>query len=572
MSTYLFILVSCFLIQDVYSSAQVPFITGNFTFLTPRYSNFIGDFDEECAIAAPMVKLGPEENMCDLDTIETNLTGQFGCYEEIVYENAIELGAVAVIDSVGVPPGSYESIHNAGQSFQKGDIPFLQVGTEFFATFGIEGLSPAFDFLSGTPIVIQGCGDTNLFNRCYDVYQTVYICFSFAALFGVFLAYKSAKKVTLTYSSRPRVVLIAYEALFLLFTAVVLFFGLELRQSKNLLRGDIISAKTKDVLGIVQLIGNIHGSLLNAIYWNALRKGCFLRDSQTALYWRKEFFLSPWQFISSALTASLIIGLLRANEKFHRGKIDQFKRLLQFGISVDIICGIVLFFSMLHFIVTLRKVIASSKSRSSFMGKESCMDKFHFFWITIKDFMRGKSFALRLSKLGTNNGSGVHAKLINLSLHLSKWLMLYVLIMICCSYFILFGFLEYLPFGLLQNDPEMCKAFSFFVGYICVKIFTSYCKIIGLGGPAKVKDTERVSIRKYTSNKRVFMTRRESSQMSPRVRVPSSPVPAPPVLENYGQGDHGHRDDGNQEPEVNSFSGEKYISSVLMPSPGRGIV
>eukprot|EP00924_Labyrinthula_sp_SR-Ha-C_P012890 snap_masked-scaffold_12-processed-gene-2.9-mRNA-1 protein AED:1.00 eAED:1.00 QI:0/0/0/0/1/1/2/0/622 len=550
------------LLQTVYSRAQVPLITGNLTFFTPRYSNFIGGFDEECSITAPMVKLAPGENLCDLDTIQTNITGQvlvtlvilsFGCYEEVAYENAIKLGAVAVLDAVAIPPGSYESIHNAGQEFQKGDIPFLQVGTEFFVTFGFEGISPAFDLLNGTPINIEGCGDTILFSKCFEAYKITYIPFSIIALFGAILAYRVAKRVKGSASSRPRIALIAYEALFLVFTAVVLFFGLELRQSKNLLSGNIISARAKDVLGLLQIIGNVHGSLLNAIYWNALRKGCFLKDSQSAAYWRKEFFFSPWQFISIASTATLAVGLIRANDKFHTGEIEQFKSLLKFGVSVDVICGIVLFLSMLHFILTLRKVLPKSKTESGLLREETCMEKLLFLWTTLKAIVKGRNLSLGLTRPGTNNVSEVHGKLINLSLHLSKWLMLY-----------------YLPFGLLQNDPDMCRSFSFFVSYICLKILTSYCKIIGLGGPKKVKDTGTGSFRKYFSSNRIIDTYKDTSQMSPRIQVPVAPRPVSPAEHCVEQNkpDEGYT---NNKQVAKTSSKQDYINLILKPSPGRGI-
>eukprot|EP00924_Labyrinthula_sp_SR-Ha-C_P002257 snap_masked-scaffold_19-processed-gene-5.21-mRNA-1 protein AED:1.00 eAED:1.00 QI:0/-1/0/0/-1/1/1/0/304 len=286
-------------LNQVNASAQIPSISGNFSYQTTKYSNFIGKFSKNCSISAPMIKLARGENLCNLDTIQTNITGKvlvtftilnFGCYEEISYENAVKLGAIAVLDSAPIPPGSSFHIHNFRQNFRKGNIPFLQTGTEFFSLFAIEGLSLGFDVLNETEIKINGCGDISQIIKCNGADQKIYMSFSFIALFGIYLARKSLKKIKSTASSKPRVFLIIYESIFLFFTCIILFFGLELKQAKNLLRGNIISAQIKDILGILQLIGNIHGSLMNAIYWNALRKGCFLKESKLSKYWRKEFF------------------------------------------------------------------------------------------------------------------------------------------------------------------------------------------------------------------------------------------------------------------------------------------
>eukprot|EP00924_Labyrinthula_sp_SR-Ha-C_P011078 snap_masked-scaffold_51-processed-gene-0.20-mRNA-1 protein AED:1.00 eAED:1.00 QI:0/0/0/0/1/1/2/0/376 len=360
-----------FVFDFAYSSVQVPFITGNFTFIATRYSNFIGDFDEKCSIIAPMVKLTPGENLCDLDTIQINVTVQvlitfiilnFDCFEEVAYENVIKLGDIAVVDAVGSPPGTFHSVHNLGQKFKQGDFSFLQVYTELFGTFGLEGISPVFDFLNGTPIVIQGCADTNLFIHCFETYQIVYSVFTLVALFGIFIGYQAAKRVTWTASSLPRIVLIGYESLFLFVTAIVLFFGLELRPAKNLLDGHTISAQSKDILGIVQLIGNIHVSLLNAIYWNALRKG--------QLNIGENIFLSPWQLFAALLILSVTIGLVHVVDNFYRGEIEIFKRLLQFDISVDIVCGSVMFLTMLQFILSLRKFYQTPIVVFSFQWKK----------------------------------------------------------------------------------------------------------------------------------------------------------------------------------------------------------
>eukprot|EP00924_Labyrinthula_sp_SR-Ha-C_P012891 snap_masked-scaffold_12-processed-gene-2.8-mRNA-1 protein AED:1.00 eAED:1.00 QI:0/0/0/0/1/1/2/0/611 len=547
------LLILAFFAVSVHSVAQVPLITGNLTFITTRYSNFIGGFDEECSIIAPMVKLAPGENLCDLDTIQTNITGQvlitfiilnFGCFEEVAYENAIKLGAIALIDAVGIPPGSYESIHNAGQSFQKGDIPFLQVGTEFFGTFGIEGLSPAFNFLNGTPIVIQGCGDTNLF---------------------------TAKKVKGSASSRPRIALIAYEALFLLFTAVVLFFGIELRQCKNLLDGSVISSRAKDVLGVLQIIGNVHGSLLNAIYWKALRKGCFLKDSKSAIYWRKEFFLSPLQIVSAASTLSLVIGLINAIDNFHAGKVEQFKRVLRFAVSLDIICGIVLFISVLQFILTLRKVLPNPNQQSKFVEEAGFIGNVKFVLETMKEVMKGKNFALRLTRQQTNNIATVNSKLINLSLHLSKWLTLYVIIMVLSSYCLFFGFLDNLPFGLFQNDPEMCKSISFLVAYVCIRIFTSYCKIIGLGGPSRIRNMETESTIKELNSTRLLNTLRSMSNLSSRDRALTPPRLTLPVTEQAMEHYMSKGSDINVKRTLDKNPEPVSMKTLLRPTLGRGV-
>eukprot|EP00924_Labyrinthula_sp_SR-Ha-C_P012892 snap_masked-scaffold_12-processed-gene-2.17-mRNA-1 protein AED:1.00 eAED:1.00 QI:0/0/0/0/1/1/3/0/603 len=487
----LWILKSIFI--GVYSWAQVPLITGNFTYKTTRYSNFIGDFDEDCSITAPMVKLGPFETLCDLETIETNISGyvlvtfgilNYGCYEENAYENAIKLGAVALIDAVGIPPGSFHSVHNARQCYKKGSIPFLQVGTEFFGTFGIEGISPAFDLLTGTPIHTEGCADKTPIIKCYNVYQVLLILFSFTAVFGLYIAYKALRRLRVTPSSRPRVTLIVYEALVLFLTSILFFFGLDLRQAKNLLDGSIVSAQGKDTLGTLQLVCSVHTSLVSAIYWNALRKGCFIKESKTPEYWRRHFFLSPWQFIAFGVSIFLFLELSTTLDNFYKGDIDDFETLLRLLIWSDVLCGVILFFSMIYFILTLRKIIPNSKYESVSSTPENFKSKLNFIWNTVQTLLRGQTISLKKENPGSSSFSGVNAKLLQLSFHLSKWLTFYVIIMIISSCLILFGFFNNLPFGVLQDDPDGCKAYSFYYAYICVKLFTSHCKIIGLGGPS----------------------------------------------------------------------------------------
>eukprot|EP00924_Labyrinthula_sp_SR-Ha-C_P011662 snap_masked-scaffold_17-processed-gene-4.21-mRNA-1 protein AED:1.00 eAED:1.00 QI:0/-1/0/0/-1/1/1/0/564 len=545
------------LISRLNATAQVPTITSNFTYITTRYSNFIGNFDTDCIISAPMIKLQDSENLCDLNTIETNVTGyvlvtfvmlNYDCYEEKAYENAMELGAVAVVDAVAVPPGSFHSVHNLEQKFKFGNVPFVQVGTEFFGTFGIEGKSIGFDFLVETYIEINGCGDESGITECFEIYQKIYICFSFVAMFGLILAYKLVKKIRWNVTSKPRIFLLAIESVVLLLSAFILFFGLELRLAKNLLDGSVISAQVKDVLGILQLIGNIHSSLMNAIYWNALKKGCFSKASRSLEYWKNEFFFSPWQIIALLLTSSLTFGLVRLVDNFYLGKIDQFKRLLQFAVSIDIICGIVLVFSMLRFILTLRTVVSEFQNTTYISKQDNWLNKTKYIWKSIKAILKGDYKSLK-----PKNISGVDEKLINLSLHLSKWLFLYVCIMILSCSFLLFGFFENLTFGLLQNDPKMCKGFSFFVAYICTKIFTSYCKIIGLGGPSQ-KNIKVETVEHYFNTNRF--------DQSPYGFSSSGKTPPSPFFTTPGLADYSRYQKGKEEKRNGGNNGEKEVSLV----------
>eukprot|EP00924_Labyrinthula_sp_SR-Ha-C_P012888 maker-scaffold_12-snap-gene-2.3-mRNA-1 protein AED:0.25 eAED:0.33 QI:0/0.33/0.5/1/0.33/0.25/4/0/658 len=471
----------------VHSWAKVPDITGNFTYISTRYSNFIGDFDEECSITAPMVKLNQGENLCYVESIDTNISGKvlvtfgiirYGCHEEAAYENAIILGAIAVLDAVFMPPGSFHSVHNENERFKSGDIPFVQVGTEFFRTFAIQGSSTAFDSLNGTLINIEGCADISPIIGCYDIYQFTLMMLSFPALFGLKLAYKAIRKLMWTPACCPRVILIAYEGLVLFLTSMIFFFGLDFKQMINLLKGNVVSAQVKDVLGILQIGGTIHGSLMSAIYWYALQKGCFDKESQTSEYWRKHFFLSPWQFI--ALGTS----------NFYRGDVDDFETLLRVVIWIDIICGLILFVSMMHFILTLRKIAPNSRIQTVSSKEQRWKKNLLFVRNTIRDVIRGETLSLKRNDPNTANLSSINSKLINLSLHLAKWLTLYVILMVISSCVLLYGFFENLPFGVLQHDPDGCKAYTFFFSYVGVKIFTSHCKIVGLAGPNNATEIE----------------------------------------------------------------------------------
>eukprot|EP00924_Labyrinthula_sp_SR-Ha-C_P012885 maker-scaffold_12-snap-gene-2.2-mRNA-1 protein AED:0.10 eAED:0.10 QI:372/0.5/0.33/1/0/0.33/3/0/529 len=455
----------------VHSSAQIPLVTGDFTFLTPRYSNYIGGFEKDCSITAPMVKLSEEENLCEFDTIKTNIVGKvlvtfvilnYGCYEEVAYENAIKLGAIALIDAVFMPAGSFHSVHNTGQSFQYGDIPFLQIGSEFFAVFESVDSNFGSELSNDTQIIIEGCADKTPLLECYDVYQAVVLVFAFVAFFGVFLAIKAVRKLKITPSIRPRVALLIYEAIFLFFYGVLLFFGLTLRQARNLLDGRVVSAQVKDILGILQIVGVIQGSLMNAIYWNALRKGCFLKEAITPEYWNKNFFFSPWQFV--ALIISIIFFVECVNLM-----ISKF------------------FFVLLHGLI---RIFHNRRNQEVFSEEENCLKKFNSFWKSVKGAMKTNKIILQKDEHNNCEVSEVHAKLVNLSLHLSKWLTLYVIILIICSCLILFGLTLHLPFEIAQDDPKGCKAFSFYFSYICIRVFTSYCKIIGLEGPSKNKVLE----------------------------------------------------------------------------------
>eukprot|EP00924_Labyrinthula_sp_SR-Ha-C_P012895 snap_masked-scaffold_12-processed-gene-2.16-mRNA-1 protein AED:1.00 eAED:1.00 QI:0/0/0/0/1/1/2/0/528 len=474
--------VLALLLPHLHASAQVPLITGNFTFLTPRYSNYIGGFDEECSITAPMVKLSPDEDLCDLDTIRTNVSErvlitfvilEYGCYEEVAYENAIKLGALAVIDSVGIPPGFYFSVHNARQSFKKGDIPFVQVGYEFYEAFALEEFSPGFEYLDGTLINIEGCADTSQILECYDSYQVILIVFSFISLFGVFLAYKSVTKLKITPSTRPRIALIAYEAIFLLLNAFLLFFGLTLRQAKNLLDGSFVSAQAKDILGTLQVVAVIYGCFMNAIYWSALPFG---------------------------LCTFFFIQFLTLLENYYRCDIDEFERFLQIAIWIDIIGGVALLCSMTYFILTLRKISDKSSRQEVFSNEKGCWNKLNFVWLTIKGIVNGENFVVKQDTVNTEIGSTINTKLINLALHLTKWLTLYILLMILSCCLILYGLFAHFPFGIAQDDPDGCKIFSFYFGFICVRVLTSYCKILGLRGPSIKKEENTKNIEQYITN------------------------------------------------------------------------
>eukprot|EP00924_Labyrinthula_sp_SR-Ha-C_P012899 snap_masked-scaffold_12-processed-gene-2.21-mRNA-1 protein AED:1.00 eAED:1.00 QI:0/0/0/0/1/1/2/0/529 len=468
--TYLlsFVLLALFL-RMAHSSAQVPDITGNFTFITTRYSNFIGDFDENCSITAPMVRLEQNENLCDLDSIEANISGhvliifsllEYGCYEEIAYENAMELGAIALIDSVFIPPGSYHSVHNAKQSFKKG---------EYWRTY--------FEFFNEAEIKIEGCADRSRIIECFDTYQVILIAFSLIALFGVFLGYRAIKKLKWTPASRPRLALILYESIFLLLNAFILFFGLTFRQGKNLLDGRVISAQAKDIFGILQIVGAIHGSLMNAIYWNALRKGCFLVQSMTAEYWKKNFFLSPWQLVTLGLSIFYFFAVTTVVENYHQYDFKVFETYLRVVIWLDMFAGVILFISITHFLVALRKILVDSTDRETFSTTKTCRSHLHFVWNTIKG-----------DSLKSTNLSGINEKLVILAIHLSKWLTFHGFIMVFSGSVVLNQLFMHYPFVMSQDDPKSCRIYSSYYAVICMRVFSSYCKIIGLRGPSKKKE------------------------------------------------------------------------------------
>eukprot|EP00924_Labyrinthula_sp_SR-Ha-C_P012894 snap_masked-scaffold_12-processed-gene-2.13-mRNA-1 protein AED:1.00 eAED:1.00 QI:0/0/0/0/1/1/2/0/552 len=499
----------------VHSSAQVPLIAGSFTFLTTRYSNYIGNFDKDCSISAPMVKLAPGENLCDLDSIETNVTGRvlitFGCYEETAYENAIELGAVALIDSVFMPPGSYHSVHNSGQSFNKREVPFLQVGDEFFELFGEEEFSPGYDLLDGTQININGCADITPVIECYEIYTYVQIFFSFVAFFGVFLAYKAVRDLKSTPSTRPRLVLIIYELLLLVFNAVVLFFGLSLRQNKNWVNGSIISAQTKDIFGNLQIVGVLQGSLMNAIYWNALRKGCFLKEAITSEYWNKNFFHSPWQLVTLTFSIFFCIEYSILLVKYYQCDLVDFEMFLRIIIWLDILVGLVLVLSMIHFIHTLRKIVPNTKSQKFFSNGDDNSNKVILFWSSVKGMFHARVKTFRKTSPSNRNISEVNTKLIILSLHLSKWLTLNVILMITAYCLILLGFFENLAYGMDQNDPDGCKMYSFYFAYVCVRVLLSHCKIIGLAGPSGKTSSQNNFIQTKCRNKQIASSQQQGN-------------------------------------------------------------
>eukprot|EP00924_Labyrinthula_sp_SR-Ha-C_P012893 snap_masked-scaffold_12-processed-gene-2.11-mRNA-1 protein AED:1.00 eAED:1.00 QI:0/0/0/0/1/1/2/0/552 len=519
---YIFPLLSL-LLTLVNTSAQVPLVAGNFTFLTPRYSNYMGDFEEDCSIIAPMVKLAPGENLCNLDSIETNVTGKvlitFGCYEEIAYENAIELGAVALIDAVVMPPGSYHSVHNAGQSFKKGEVPFLQVGNEFYELFGDEDSSPGFDILDGAQINIKGCADITPVIECYEIYPYAEKTFSLIAVFGIYLAFKAIRRLKMTPSTHPRVALIAYESLLLFFDANVLFFGLSLRQSVNWFDGSIVSAQAKDIFGTLQLVCVIHGSLMNAIYWNALRKGCFLIEAITSDYWIKNFFLSPWQVVALGLSTFIFVEYSRLLVYYYQCDVDHFQTFLRVFITFDILGGIILFLSMTHFILTLRKILPESLKEGILANEKGCSTKRCLLWKNMKGVLLTEISSFRRAPPNYKNMAGINAKLIILSLHLSKWLTLHVILMITAYCLVLFGLLRSFPFKMDQDDPAGCRLFSFYFSYICVRVLLSYCKIIGLAGPSSQKYLEIETEEQEIMIRRVMYNQQEHSNRSPYLRT-----------------------------------------------------
>eukprot|EP00924_Labyrinthula_sp_SR-Ha-C_P002258 snap_masked-scaffold_19-processed-gene-5.22-mRNA-1 protein AED:1.00 eAED:1.00 QI:0/0/0/0/1/1/2/0/252 len=196
---------------------------------------------------------------------------------------------------------------------------------------------------------------------------------------------------------------------------------------------------------------------------------------------------------------------------------------------------------MFKFILTLRKkILPNPKNESNFIT-------------TIL-----KNQIIRKNSVGSIKSAAINTNFISLSLHLSKWLALYVIIMIICSCFLLFGFFQNLPFGLLQNDPDICRAFSFFTAYVCIKIFTSWCKIIGLGGPPKKKIKSPKLKNKFFSSKRKKLKKNIKPKFNNNPRslfeVDSSILQSKLSIESEVPGSEISLDD-----------------SILTPSLGRGL-
>eukprot|EP00924_Labyrinthula_sp_SR-Ha-C_P008958 snap_masked-scaffold_2-processed-gene-7.54-mRNA-1 protein AED:1.00 eAED:1.00 QI:0/0/0/0/1/1/2/0/566 len=457
------ILVSFFLFfQVVQSSLTIPNIFGEFPIRTTRYSNFLGDFSSECLIQTTAVTLSPEENICNLNSITTQVEGQIlftpalvteNCPEAKAYENAQQLNILAFIDVVPLPPGNFLNVFNIGFKPNQGDLPFLQVGVEVFG-----------------------------------------LCF---------YSIRTLRRIKLNPTTAPRRFLIKFETFFSFLTAIIFLFGFWLRTAYQWTGFLLLPGEIKDFLGLFPILANVHSTLLCAIYWNALRKGCFSPDSRYEKFWRDNFFRSKWIFASVLVMILLTIGVVFAIETFFEANEDLFTIILNILMAVDVLIALLFFFTLFIFIRKVRELYGtklglntSALNRSNKVGP-NCFK-------TLKGLITGSYIEKKVE--AQNSQVSSNASLVRLVAHLSKWVFVYNLLIPVAHALVIGGFLSDQNLLKDQDDDTVCRSVFFFTSYLFVKFLMSLCKVKGLAGPAPQKKKtipveEKESTRFLTSTK-----------------------------------------------------------------------
>eukprot|EP00924_Labyrinthula_sp_SR-Ha-C_P015533 snap_masked-scaffold_4-processed-gene-2.19-mRNA-1 protein AED:1.00 eAED:1.00 QI:0/0/0/0/1/1/4/0/537 len=191
-------------------------------FNTPRFSENIAKFSGECQIEAPGTVLLPTENPCISRTIQRDISGQvilvafiqeFGCFEETVFQNLEELGAIAVVNT-GARPGGI-SMYTNYIGFRKDDIQIPILDTSFEFLINIFGRLQQ----TGENVTIQinSCADENPYEKCYTIYEPLLSLLVIPlALNNLYLSQKGLKSMKITEGTKPR-------SMFLIF---LMFFNL----------------------------------------------------------------------------------------------------------------------------------------------------------------------------------------------------------------------------------------------------------------------------------------------------------------------------------------------------------
>eukprot|EP00924_Labyrinthula_sp_SR-Ha-C_P000716 snap_masked-scaffold_7-processed-gene-1.32-mRNA-1 protein AED:1.00 eAED:1.00 QI:0/-1/0/0/-1/1/1/0/632 len=564
-----------FELKETTCRATIPALTGDFEFLTPRYSDFIGGFEAECSINSTVVTLLPEEDLCNINTINTNVSEKvlvvfgvvsFDCVEEVAYENAIELGALVLLDAAPVPPGVSQFIHNLGQKFQFGDVPFLQVGSEFFLSFAILE-SPLFGTLDNSTIFIDGCADVSPWTPCFDGYFASFLFFSLVSFYGLYLSISIVRRMKPTPSSQPRRFLIAYEAFWFGFTALVFFFGVSLRGYRPLLTGEVLPAEVKDVIGSIQIVGNSHATMLCAVYWSALRKGCYSRGSETEEYWRKNFFRSPWILVISAVAIFLVNSFLIGVQAFTEGDVDEFRRRSLITVIIDFLVNLWLFFNMSLFVIRLNQTMSLSNTGKLRSRNQTRYEMIQDFLFSLWDVIKGNASAFKVNSSHPAN-SQINSRLVKLTVHLSKWLIIFVLITTTASGLLFFGAVNAFPLFLLQDDPDVCQASTYTTAFAVIKVFTFYCVVLGLAGPKSDRTTTNKTAKLTVQSSSNDDTKHRTKFYSSFAKAPPGSPPESPQLsfdlrspEKYIPPPDSHSQ---------NYSLTTYQNQVLSPTPGRG--
>eukprot|EP00924_Labyrinthula_sp_SR-Ha-C_P006208 snap_masked-scaffold_63-processed-gene-0.39-mRNA-1 protein AED:1.00 eAED:1.00 QI:0/-1/0/0/-1/1/1/0/538 len=461
-------------------------------FKTTRYSDQMGSFDVDCTFSSIGTTLLPSENPCKKSSFSRDLNNQtiivsalqsFGCFEETSYSNLESLGAVAVIVTEPEPPGTAVFRSHWTHKRNKGSIPFLDTGLDFFTTFK-KFSSVNFE------VQVNGCNDENVFKRCNEVQGVIFSMLTcFLCIYVAIISAQSLINTRIKKNSLPRQYILKVVVGVSVWNAFMAFFNMQIPDAFVW----ISDGKFKTNVSLLFLAINhclfIHSILLIAYNWTFLNERCFpfqRRSKLVATLLSGGFFGSlGFKLINASFFISLVIAvplILQPNFDFtFVSKIFFF---------VETFLGLYFAISNFQFISNGLNVL---QPRS---GSEK---------ISVSSFSKltglGLEKAMHLSAKESTNSFSTGTFV--LMLHLSYWLRVYFALLIISGIFD-FVILEKLSaVGRFDDDfvVQSCLFDSLEPGTGFIRFLMLMALVKGIKGPEHIKKTITGSKREIDGRK-----------------------------------------------------------------------